>query len=138
MIIETAVDHLLQQIPELAGRIYTDRRPQNVTRPAARYWRVSTEIEHDLDGPVGLDHARFQIEVFESSRLESLKLAQKIRRKLSRFRGEAGGLFVCGIRHEGGFRSFLRDPSNGSDQAIFGTEMDLIFSCAEPEQPEQP
>lgn len=131
MLAESAVDFLLQQIPELAGGIYLDVLPQGYSIPAARYWRVSTDVEEDLGGPIGLDHCRFQVEVCDTSRLQSLRLAIKVRKKLSRFRGNAGEVFVSGIQIASGPRSTRIPPTNASDQTKFVTAQDFMFHCVE-------
>lgn len=132
MIAELAVIHLLRQVQALAGRIYPDRINQGEPLPAVTFTRIATEVVHKLDGPCGLDHNLFTIEVHSFDRLESIQLSRAIRTVLAGFRGDAGGVIVTSLSISGGERCTYEGPNDASDKVVFIASQDYQVSTCEP------
>ena len=74
-----------------ASRIYP-RLPQNVTYPAIRYQRISTERNLAITGPVGVNSATVQVDCRAESYSECKSLADEVRSILHGYRGVWGTL----------------------------------------------
>ena len=91
MIIQTVRDVLLDDAPILAAfgqRIYPTQLPDAPTYPAMVLTKVTGRGNYDLQGDVGLEEARVQVDIYTDQGAEHLiGLRNIVRRHLSGFSG---------------------------------------------------
>lgn len=88
MNVETELrDQINREIPELSGRVYPMKLPQNATFPAVRYNRISAVRGYTMNGPDCLPAARFQIDTFDRTWDDVRVTWDKIRKSLDGFSG---------------------------------------------------
>ena len=78
----------------VGGRVYPQLVPQNATRPAIAYQRISAIPEHSHSGFSSLTKTRFQLTLEGGTHMEALNLALAVRRALSGVRNTVGDLTV--------------------------------------------
>ena len=75
----------------LGGRVQSATEPLaagTATRlPRATYQRISTRRQQSNDGPIGLAHARLDVNVWASKPIEAATIAGRLRRLLDGFAG---------------------------------------------------
>lgn len=119
------------EITDLCGsRWYPDVMPQGATLPAVVVEIISSDEEGSLDpnDGVGLTHARVQIDAVATRRAAANALANAIRNLLRRFRGNMGGVFVCGVSVVGGLRTDTVELGEGSDERYRLASRDYLIS----------
>lgn len=78
----------------VGSRVYPQLVPQNATRPAIAYKRISAIPEHSHSGFSSLTRTRYQLTLEGNTHAEALNLALAVRRALSGVRNTVGDLTV--------------------------------------------
>lgn len=98
MIIEEALTAYLTIYPPLAllqgARLYPNTLPQDATMPATVYQRVSTGTDYSHDGPLELQHARFQFSCWATDPLTAMSVVSALGAALSGYRGMMGDVKI--------------------------------------------
>jgi hypothetical protein len=103
------------QLSELAGRVFPDAAPQNVSPPFATYAITSDEHAHTLTGLGGMTQTNIQIDTVTNRRQDSGRLARDIVRALVGLRGAQYGVWVDSLFVIDGPRSFELQPTGGQE-----------------------
>lgn len=79
---------------DIGGRVYPEFLPQEATYPAITYQEISLFDEFVIDGDIGLDKSRFQIDVYANTYEEVRKLAYDVHQILKDYKSQT----VYGVR----------------------------------------
>ena len=115
------------------SRVYSDVVPQTSGVPAVLLRIVSEIPNNALDGPLGMDRARIQIDSYGRTRPEANELAWHIWRGLAAADPQdINSVRVVDIIRDSGVRYANDRAEAGSDQVRFLSSQDFLvnyFSC---------
>lgn len=100
MIVETVVALLGENAPiaaRVADRIYPRFMPDGVTFPALVVTKATGIGSYDLQGDVGLEAARIQVDCYDTSASGVISLRTLVRRLLSGYKGGTVSGSPCAI-----------------------------------------
>jgi hypothetical protein len=100
MIVETVVRLLMEepQVSAIVGtRIYPRQMPDAATFPALVVTKGSGVGSYDLQGDVGMENARVQVDCYATGASEVIALRTAVRRLLSGFKGGTASGDPCAI-----------------------------------------
>jgi len=117
-------------ITSLVGtRIYPDTAPQKCDSPFIVYSKIDTTREMHLRGATGVCVARFQLDVYASSRMICETIIEQVRLRFSGFKGNWGTTFIHQVRMES--ESVGWDIESGKDTGIHTGSVDLVVIFTE-------
>lgn len=133
MFAEDAILELLGALESVGNRIYPDEAPEGAQRPFVVFERISTRVEHKLNGPAGVDHALIQITVTSEDRKQAMEISREIRLKLAGFLGllPQCKVAVTGLAVESGYRNFTETRRDRSDKLDRLTSQDFSVTTSE-------
>lgn len=109
---EEALFALLTGAPEIAAiagdRVYPELIPQRAQDPLVVYYRIGGAPGYRMAGPDGLLNGQFQVDCRARSHPEALALGRAVHKRLSGYRGPAGGRSIGGI--------FIRNERHDADK----------------------
>lgn len=119
--------HLKESTPitTIVGmRIYAGNAPRGVNGPYILLRRIAAEHFYDLGGEVIIQNPIVQIDCYEATKTGADDLAEKVRNRISGFRGYAGGVQIqtCKIVRD---TTLEVPPADASDQWIYMRSVDL-------------
>jgi hypothetical protein len=79
-------------------RAYPSYVPRTAEVPFVYFSRTGTEREHDMEGNPGVPVATFDVSVFADTYLRTKEIADRIRRGVDNFSGEAAGVTITQTR----------------------------------------
>lgn len=91
--------------------------------PAAVWERISGPREHDLEGPAGLAHPRFQITCWAKTMAQAVAVSNAISVALDGFSGTLGG--VGGVETSPILVEDERDAYD-DDERVFARQLDIV------------
>lgn len=116
----------------VSTRIYPDDLPQGATLPAIVYNKISTNHEHVVAGGwglAGMANCRLEMECFSSTRSQANSLADLIKNNtIGQLRGVYGGVNVFDATMGAGQRTFVDQPTDGSDERRYCSVIELMIS----------
>lgn len=116
----------------VATRIYPDDLPQGAQLPAIVYNKISTNHEHVTAGGWGLAGfatCRLEMECFSATRSQANNLAELLKRAIiGSLRGVYGGINFFDASVGAGQRTFVEQPTDGSDERRYVTAIEFLIS----------
>jgi len=101
-------EHLYSRLVNFSGitslissRVYSLKLPANCTFPAVTYFRVSSNPVESMTGSTALSFARFQLDSWAKTYLESKNLAEQVRLCLQGYKGTIAGITFFGVNFIG-------------------------------------
>lgn len=112
----------------LSNRIYPDKLPQDVTKPAAVYFVISSPRTYSYDAPSGVADTRLQFNVHGLRKEDAKGGSEAIRQAVSGFAGMLGGPAGVDVTS-----IFVDDEDSGYDDELelYTSRIDIIIEHAE-------
>lgn len=112
-------------------RVSFVQSPQRDGRPRIVITQIDGEHQHHMLAATGIVIGRFQMDMYATSTLAAISLAESVRMGMDGFRGMMGGTEVqmCHLSDE---RDTVVPPTDGSDAPVYGVQHDYLVGWVVP------
>lgn len=132
--ITLAFRNLIIAKPAITGivgsNVFNDALPQTKEPPAIVFWIITEQVLGDLTSsiPVAISQALFTCRCYGRDRTEANKLSGEMWRNLDGITGIHSTVAIHSVDRDGGVVHTFDEPSGGTDQRRFISQLDFLVS----------